>query len=115
MLPYDWQCQTDSHLTANLDKTKVTGISQVDAAQDKVHGTATSTLLGQDSVAAPVADLASREGINRIERRGKDEQGNYVPFAAPGESYAEGAGQKVGEGLKGATTMMPRIGIGKKQ
>ncbi|KAK4201694.1 hypothetical protein QBC40DRAFT_295428 [Triangularia verruculosa] len=62
----------------NLDKTKVTGISQVDNLQDNIHSTAASQL-GQNGLGRPVGDLLSKEGINRLERKGKDDQGGYLP------------------------------------
>ncbi|KXX73105.1 hypothetical protein MMYC01_210152 [Madurella mycetomatis] len=76
----------------NLDKTKVTNIKQVDTLQDGVHSLV-SDQLGQDGLAAPAGDLVSREGINRAERKGKDERGGYVPDTA-GQTAA-GAGNAV--------------------
>ena len=108
-----------SHITANLDKTKVTGVSQVDAAQDKLHGAAASQL-GRDGLAAPVGEFGSKQGVNRLERSGKDEHGRYIPGsnAAPGGKQVEAGigavadgGKKVGEGVTGGLSM---LGGGKK-
>ena len=35
--------------------------------------------VGQDGLARPVGDLFSREGMNRVERKGKDDKGGYLP------------------------------------
>ncbi|KAI0009058.1 hypothetical protein F4779DRAFT_618034 [Xylariaceae sp. FL0662B] len=61
-----------------LDKTKVTGVEQVDTLQDGVHNLAAGQV-GQGGLLQPVGDLVSKEGINRSERQGKDEQGGYLP------------------------------------
>ncbi|KAK5988255.1 hypothetical protein PT974_12396 [Cladobotryum mycophilum] len=61
-----------------LDKTKVTGIEQVDTAQDAVGGEL-ATQVGQGGILQPIGDMASKEGINRAERQGKDEGGGYLP------------------------------------
>lgn len=58
----------------NLDKSKVTGISQVDQLQDGVHGLVAGQV-GQGGLAQPLGDAVSKEGINRAERKGKDENG----------------------------------------
>ncbi|KAF2125766.1 hypothetical protein P153DRAFT_256850, partial [Dothidotthia symphoricarpi CBS 119687] len=58
----------------NLDKSKISGISQVDQLQDGVHGLV-SGQVGQGGIAQPLGDAMSKEGINRAERGGKDEQG----------------------------------------
>ncbi|KAL8939361.1 MAG: hypothetical protein Q9216_003400, partial [Gyalolechia sp. 2 TL-2023] len=59
-----------------LDKTKITGISQVDKLQDGVNNLV-GDQVGKDGLLAPVGNMASKEGINRAERGGKDEQGTY--------------------------------------
>ncbi|KAJ4362070.1 hypothetical protein N0V83_011012 [Neocucurbitaria cava] len=51
----------------NLDKTKVTGVSQVDTLQDGVNGLV-SGQVGKGGLAQPVGDAFSKEGINRAER-----------------------------------------------
>ncbi|KAM7211608.1 hypothetical protein V8F06_013025 [Rhypophila decipiens] len=62
----------------NLDKTKVTGISQVDTLQDGVKNLVAGQV-GQGGLGEPVGSLASREGVNRAERHGKDQNGSYIP------------------------------------
>lgn len=61
-----------------LDKSKVTGIEQVDTLQDGVNN-AVGQQVGKGGVLQPVGDMASKEGINRAERGGKDDSGSYVP------------------------------------
>ncbi|KAK4142900.1 uncharacterized protein C8A04DRAFT_29478 [Dichotomopilus funicola] len=80
----------------NLNKTKVTGISQVDAAQDGINNLIAGQV-GQNGLGRPIGDLASREGLNRAERQGKDDQGGYVPSSVGGS-----AGVKAGEAVQGA-------------
>ncbi|KID63613.1 uncharacterized protein G6M90_00g064620 [Metarhizium brunneum] len=69
----------------NLDKTKVTGNEQVDKLQDGVHGLVAGQL-SQGGLAQPVGDLVSKQGINRAERQGVDEEGKYLP--KPGDAVA---------------------------
>ncbi|EMD58797.1 hypothetical protein GGP41_000680 [Bipolaris sorokiniana] len=80
----------------NLDKTKVTGISQVDNLQDGVNGLVTGQV-GQGGLAQPIGDTLSKEGINRAERGGKDEQGRSLEGQGPLGGY----GQSAVEGVKG--------------
>lgn len=56
--------------------------------------------VGQDGLLQPVGDAFSREGINRAERQGKDDQGSYAPGPAGQvvNPIADG-GKKVGGGL----------------
>lgn len=80
----------------NLNKTKVTNIEQVSNLQDGVHDLVAGQV-GQGGLAQPVGDLASREGMNRVERKGKDDKGGYLPgadSAGPGQAVA-GAGNAV--------------------
>ncbi|KAH8881322.1 hypothetical protein GQ53DRAFT_629402, partial [Thozetella sp. PMI_491] len=65
----------------NLNKTKVTGIKQVDTLQDGVHNLVAGQV-GQGGIGQPIGDLASQEGVNRLERKGKDNKGGYVPQEA---------------------------------
>ncbi|KAI0376622.1 hypothetical protein F5Y04DRAFT_285698 [Hypomontagnella monticulosa] len=65
-----------------LDKTKVTNVEQVDTLQDGVHGLVAGQV-GQGGLLQPVGDLLSKEGANRAERSGKDEQGGYLPSSIP--------------------------------
>lgn len=64
--------------TDTLSKTKVTNIEQVNTLQDGVHNLVAGQV-GQGGLAQPVGDLLSKEGVNRMERKGKDERGGYVP------------------------------------
>ncbi|KAK3486254.1 hypothetical protein B0T13DRAFT_442819 [Neurospora crassa] len=61
-----------------LSKTKVTNIEQVDTLQDGVHDLVAGQV-GQEGLGQPVGDLLSKEGVNRMERKGKDERGGYLP------------------------------------
>lgn len=85
--------------TDTLGKTKITGNKQVDNLQDGVHGLVAGQV-GQDGLLQPVGDAFSKEGINRAERQGKDDNGSYAPGPAGSivNPVAEG-GQKVGAGL----------------
>jgi hypothetical protein len=56
----------------------VTPIEPVNNLQDGVNDLVAGQV-GQDGLGRPVGDLASREGINRFERKGKDERGDYLP------------------------------------
>ncbi|KAK3197493.1 hypothetical protein GRF29_216g403694 [Pseudopithomyces chartarum] len=80
-----------------LDKTKVTGIDQVDNLQDGVNNLVGGQL-GKGGLAQPVGDAFSKEGINRAERGGKDEQGRPLESQGPLGGYGQGAV----DGLKGA-------------
>lgn len=94
----------------------MTGISQVDRLQDDVNNLV-GNQVGKDGLFRPVGDMASKEGINRTERAGKDESGTYGGAAAgisdpvinnaqkAGKSVAGGAqtaGSTATEGLKSA-------------
>ncbi|GMG53325.1 unnamed protein product [Aspergillus oryzae var. brunneus] len=59
-----------------LNESKVAGINQVDQLQDDVHNLA-GNQLGDNGLLSPVGNLVSKEGINRAERKGKDEEGRY--------------------------------------
>ncbi|KAK8047427.1 hypothetical protein PG996_015491 [Apiospora saccharicola] len=65
-----------------LDKTKFTGVEQVDNLQDGVNNLAAGQV-GQGGLLQPVGDLLSKEGANRAERQGKDESGSYLPTSLP--------------------------------
>jgi len=102
--------------TDTLDKSKVTGVEQVDKLQDGVNNLV-SQQVGQGGLLQPAGDLASKEGINRAERGGKDDTGSYGGAAsgvtdpvannakAAGEgaaSKAQGLGSSVWSGAKSA-------------
>jgi len=99
-----------SHTPAdNLDKTKVTGIKQVDTLQGGVNDLVANQV-GQDGLGRPVGDLLSKEGLTRAERRGKQENGGYLPEAGGpvsqvGDSVISGVASgadAAGEGMKKA-------------
>jgi hypothetical protein len=60
----------------------VTGIEQVDTLQDGVHNLVAGQV-GQGGLLQPIGDLASKEGLNRAERQGKDDKGSYLPTGMP--------------------------------
>jgi len=65
-------------LTDHLGKTKVTGNKDVDDIQDRLHE-GVAGHIGQGGAAQPVGDVVSKEGVNRAERKGRDDKGSYVP------------------------------------
>ncbi|KAH8664378.1 hypothetical protein BX600DRAFT_512420 [Xylariales sp. PMI_506] len=65
-----------------LNKTKVTGVEQIDTLQDGVHNLVAGQV-GQGGLLQPIGDMASKEGINRAERKGKDDKGGYLPSGMP--------------------------------
>ena len=83
-----------------MNKTKVTGIKQVDQIQDDVHNLI-GNQIGENGVLAPVGNLVSKEGINRAERKGKEEDGSYGVAAQFGEG-AKNAGETVAGGAQTA-------------
>ena len=108
-----------------LDKTKVTGVEQVDTLQDGVNNLVAGQV-GKGGLLQPVGDLASKEGINRAERQGKDDNGGYVPTNVPGAGamntaaggVADGGKAVAGkttEGLKGAGGYVGGLFGGKKE
>ena len=50
----------------------------MDTLQDGVNNAAAQQV-GKGGILQPVGDMASKEGINRAERGGKDDSGSYVP------------------------------------
>ncbi|KAH3947529.1 hypothetical protein HBI81_039690 [Parastagonospora nodorum] len=89
----------------NLDKSKVTGIEQVDNLQDGVNGLV-SGQVGKGGLAQPLGDAISKEGINRAERGGKDENGKSIesqgPLGGYGQSAADGVKSGAGSVAGGA-------------
>lgn len=105
----------------NLEKTKVTGVSQIDNLQDGVNGLVGGQV-GQGGIAEPVGNAFSKEGINRAERGGKDESGKPIESQGPLGGYGQGAvdGAKsgagaVGSGVKGAGGYLGGMWGGKKE
>lgn len=110
----------DSIRTANLDKTKVTGIDQVDKLQDSINDTVAGQF-GKGGMLQPVGDTFSKEGVNRVERGGKDEKGSSGgPASSITDSVIGGvkdSSQNVGsmtgkgkEGVEGFFSATPRSG-----
>ena len=106
-----------------LDKTKITGVKQVDTLQDGVHNLVTGQV-GQGGLAQPIGDLASREGINRAERGGKDHGGGYLPEAGGPVSkggdaviggVSQGAKQTAGAMQKGLGNVGGSLGFGSQK
>lgn len=101
----------------------MTGIEQVDTLQDSVNN-AVGQQVGKGGVLQPVGDMASKEGINRAERGGKDESGSYGAGAADtvvggaksgGQAVAGGA-QSVGSTLSsGVQSAGGYLGFGGKK
>lgn len=88
-----------------LNKSKVTGIKQVDQIQDDVHNLV-GNQIGENGLLAPVGNMLSKEGVNRAERGGKDDKGSYGGPAAgmtdPMIKNAKGAGEGVAGGAQNA-------------
>ncbi|KAI4092430.1 MAG: hypothetical protein LQ344_003496 [Seirophora lacunosa] len=89
-----------------LDKTKITGDSNVDAVQDGVN-TGAAGQLKSDGLLGGVGDLVSKEGVNRAERGDSglgekeaaakaEEQTKKKGWGAsiPGAGWVTGAGKK---------------------
>ena len=81
-----------------LNKTKVTGIKQVDQIQDDVHNLI-GNQVGENGLFAPIGNMVSKEGINRAERQGKEEDGSYGVAGQFGEG-AKNAGGAVAGGAQ---------------
>ena len=94
-----------THQLDTLDKSKVTGIDQVDKIQDGVNNLV-SGQVGKGGLLQPVGDMASKEGVTRAERGGKDDKGTYGGPAAnvtdPIANNAKVAGDGVVGGAKSA-------------
>lgn len=62
--------------------------------------------IGKEGLLAPVGNAASKEGVNRAERGGKDEQGTYGGAASsitdPVAKNAKGAGEGLVGGAQSA-------------
>jgi hypothetical protein len=95
----------------NLDKTKVTGVEQVDTLQDGVHNLAAGQV-GQGGLLQPVGDLASKEGVNRAERQGRDENGGYINKDVPGSGAMNSTANAVVGGGQGAAQGLQDVGKG---
>ncbi|GJP88330.1 hypothetical protein CBS115989_7136 [Aspergillus niger] len=82
----------------NLSKTKVTGVKQADQIQDDVNNLV-GNQLGENGLLAPVGNMVSKEGLNRAERGGKDENGSYGgPLGGATDPIVHNS-KKAGQGL----------------
>lgn len=94
--------------TDALSNTKVTGIDQVDKLQDD-----TANLVGNQisdrGLLKPVGQFASKEGVNRAERNGKDKSGSYMGPAGglldKGKESASNAGLGLAQGAESVQNM----------
>ena len=88
-----------------LNKSKITGIEQVDTLQDGVNN-AVGQQFGKGGILQPVGDTFSKEGINRAERKGKDSDGSYGGAASsvtdPVVNNAQAGGQTIASGASSA-------------
>jgi hypothetical protein len=102
-------------MTEELDKTKITGNEQVDNLQDGVNNLVGGQL-GKGGLAQPIGDAFSKEGVNRAERGGKDENGSYGgPLGGYGQGAVDGvkgAGSGLAGGVKSAGGL---LGGGKEE
>ncbi len=94
-----------------MDKTKVTGVEQVDTLQDSVNHTV-GQQVGKGGVLQPVGDMVSQEGVNRAERGGKDDSGSYAGAVG---GYASSAGSSVWSGAQSAGGYVTGMFGGKKE
>lgn len=77
----------DHEIIDQLSKSKVTGVEQVDNLQDGVNNLAAGQV-GKGGLLQPLGDAASKEGVNRMERGGKDDKGSY---GGPAGGITDGA------------------------
>lgn len=80
-----------------MDKSKVTGIEQVDNIQDGVNNLAAGQV-GQGGLLQPLGDHSSKEGFNRMERQGRGDNGGYAPSNVPGAASMNDAVTNLAEG-----------------
>lgn len=84
----------------------MTGVEPVDKLQDGVNNLV-SGQVGKGGVLQPAGDAASKEGVNRAERGGKDDSGSYGGavsgggVADPVASSAQTAGESTAGGAQG--------------
>ncbi|KAL6237270.1 hypothetical protein BDW75DRAFT_89703 [Aspergillus navahoensis] len=88
----------------NLSKTKITGNEQLNQLQDDANNLV-GNQLGENGLLAPVGNVVSKEGINRAERGGKDENGSYGgPLAGVTDPVVQGGksvGSSMADGVRG--------------
>lgn len=77
----------------------------MDQLQDDVNNLI-GNQVGENGIAAPLGNLASKEGINRMERNGKDEQGSYggamSQYTDPMVKGVSGVGNSISGGAESA-------------
>lgn len=94
-----------------LSNTKVTGIDQVDKLQDDTANLV-GNQIGDRGLLKPVGQFASKEGVNRAERNGKDESGSRTgPASGLLEKGKEGA-SSAGSGLAQGAQSLGNATIG---
>jgi hypothetical protein len=76
--------------------------------------------VGKGGLLQPVGDWASKEGVNRAERGGKDDKGGRVPgpagkIADPVAENAKKGANTVAAGAKGATGYVSNLWGGNKE
>jgi hypothetical protein len=105
-------------LIDTLDKSKVTGIDQVDNLQDGVNNLAAGQV-GQGGLLQPVGDAVSKEGFNRAERGGKDDNDSYGGPAAsvtdPVVNNAKSGAEGIAGGAKSAGSYVGGMFGGEKK
>lgn len=87
----------------------MTGIKQVDTLQDGVNNLV-SGQLGQGGLGQPIGDLVSKEGVNRIERGGKDDTGHTAP--GPLGNVTDPLAENAKKGASGVTEGAKSVGSG---
>ncbi|KAL3470724.1 hypothetical protein BJX99DRAFT_41958 [Aspergillus californicus] len=94
----------------NLSKTKVTGSPKIDQLQDDANNLV-GNQLGEKGFLAPVGNALSKEGFNRAERGGKDDNGSYGgPLSGVTDPVLNG-GKNVGQGVySGAQSVGNSVG-----
>ncbi|KAL4795889.1 hypothetical protein BDV19DRAFT_362261 [Aspergillus venezuelensis] len=90
----------------NLNKTKISGDPRLDQLQDDANNLI-GNQLGEKGYLAPVGNLVSKEGVNRGERGGKDENGSYGGsmlggVTDPVVNGGKSAGQGISSGAQSA-------------
>ncbi|KAI9806113.1 MAG: hypothetical protein M1833_004520 [Piccolia ochrophora] len=85
-----------------LNKTKISGDPKIDQLQGDVNELI-GNQFGKDGMLNPLGNLASKEGINRAERGGKDDSGSYTGAGVtdPLANAAKGGADGVKGGAEG--------------
>ncbi|KAJ5637768.1 hypothetical protein N7490_007647 [Penicillium lividum] len=90
----------------SLSKTKITGVNQADQLQDDVNNLV-GNQIGDKGLLKPVGQFVSKEGINRAERNGKEEDGSYGGSAImdTGAKGVNSIGSGVAQGAESAKNL----------